>query len=128
MAKRQHIGIKFPFTRVSSEKKFVDLDTEPVGAIISDLMHLIFTPKGQRLRNPDFGTNLIQFIFEPNDSQTWGDVEMEIKENVSRYIPNCAINSIEVYDVEDGRGLVAEISFTVADGTFNNTYKITTKL
>lgn len=128
MAKTQHIGIKFPFTRESKEKKFLDLDKDPVDGIISDLMHLIFTPKGQRLRDPDFGTNLIQFIFEPNDSQTWSDVEMEIKENVAKYIPNCTINGIEIYDVEEGRGLIAEISFNVADGTYNNTYKITTKL
>lgn len=128
MAKTRHIGIKFPFTRESKEKKFLDLDIDPVDGIISDLMHLIFTPKGQRLRDPEFGTNLIQFIFEPNDDQTWGDVEMEIKECVSKNIPNCSINHIEIYDVEDGRGLVAEITFSVVDGTYNNTYKITTKL
>lgn len=128
MAKINHIGIKFPFNIVSIEKTFLDLDSRPSEAIKSDLMHLIFTPKGQRIRDPEFGTNLIQFIFNPNDSQTWGEVKSEIKEAVSKYIPNVTIEDIEIYETDNGLGLMASITYTVADPTFENTYQIVTKL
>lgn len=128
MAKISHIGIRFPFTVKSIERTFLDLDVKPSDAIKSDIMHLIFTPKGQRLRNPDFGTNLIQFIFNPNDSQTWGDVKNEIKESVARFIPNTTIEDIEIYEVNDGLGLVASIQYSVKDETFSNTYELITKI
>lgn len=128
MAKTSFIGIKFPFNIQSIQKTFLDLDSTPQDAIKSSLMHLIFTPKGQRIRNPEFGTNLIQFIFSPNDAQTWGEVKTEIQQAVTRFIPNTTLNNIEVYEVDDGRGLIASIEYTVKDGSFSNTYKLITKL
>ena len=104
------------------------MDTTPQDAIKSSIMHLIFTPKGQRVRNPEFGTNLIQFIFNPNDSQTWGDVKSEIKDAVSRFVPNTTLEDIEIYETDEGRGLVARIKYTVKDGSFSNTYQLITNL
>lgn len=123
-----HYGIKFPFNVKSIEKTFLDLDITAPDAIKSAIMHLIFTPKGQRIRNPEFGTNLIQFIFNPNDSQTWGEVKSEIKDTVSKFIPNANIDDIEIYEVNDGRGLVADIKYSVKDDSFTNTYQLITKL
>lgn len=122
MAKLQHYGIKFPITTDSFEKTLFDLDFNELDSIKSQIMHLIFTPVGQRLRKPLFGSRLIQFIFNPNDSQTWGDVVTEIKELINRNIPNCTINNIEVFDVEEGMGLVAKISYTATSGgeTYND--------
>lgn len=123
-----HYGIKFPFNIKSIEKTFLDLDTTPPDAIKSAIMHLIFTPKGQKIRDPEFGTNLIQFIFNPNDTQTWGEVKSDIKEAVSKFVPNASLDDIEIYEVDDGRGLVADIKYSVKDSTFNNTYQLITKL
>lgn len=122
MARLQHYGIKFPITTDSFEKTLFDLDLNELDSIKSQIMHLIFTPVGQRLRKPLFGSRLIQFIFNPNDSQTWSDVVTEIKEMISRNIPNCIINNVEVYDVEDGLGLVAKINYTatISGDTYND--------
>ena len=61
MSKKQYYSIHYPFTNESIEKTFVDLDSNSQKAIQSDIMHLIFTPKGQRIRNPEFGTNLVKY-------------------------------------------------------------------
>lgn len=116
MAKTKRYGIKFPFMTRSYENKYVDLDLKASDGIKSRLMHLIFTPVGQRLRKPEFGSRLIQFLFNPNDHQTWGDVVSEIKTMVSGNINNCTINSVDVYDVNDGMGLQVRIGFSVSDG------------
>lgn len=128
MSKVKHIGIKFPFTTESIEKPFIDLDIDGKDAIKSSIMHLIFTPKGQRVRNPDFGTNLIQYIFNPDDSQTWSDIKSEIRESVSKFVPNTNIDDITISTTDNGLGLIASITYTVKDNSFSNTYQLITKL
>ena len=113
MAKTQRYGIKFPIKVESPYKTLVDLNTNKADRIKSDLMHLIFTPKGQMLRKPNFGTNLIQFIFNPNDSQTWDDVKYEIKEVVSQYIEDCTLVDIEIAEANEGMTLLAKMIFNV---------------
>ena len=128
MAKRQHYGITFPITAKSFEKTLLDLNLNEADGIKSQIMHLIFTPIGQRLRKPLFGSKLIQFIFNPNDSQTWGDVVRDIKEMISNNIPNCNINDISVSEVEDGLGLVADIKYTVEQNGVEYQDEIITEL
>ena len=63
MANGKYININYPF-KDSGQGFFIDLNADDNAAIKADLMHLILTIKGQRLYNPDFGTNLMRFIFE----------------------------------------------------------------
>lgn len=113
MANLKRYGIKFPITVQSADNTLVDLNQSKENEVYSELVHLIFTPKGQRLRNPDFGTRLIQFIFNPNDSETWGDILMEIKDTVSKYIPSCSIKDLVVSESDNGIGLKVDMKYTV---------------
>jgi phage baseplate assembly protein W len=129
MAKTQKYGIKFPINVSSDDMTLFDLSHSRAEQIKSEIIHLVFTPKGQRLRKPNFGTNLIQFIFNPNDNQSWGDIVSEIKESVKMWIPNCAITDVEVAEYEDGLTLFARIKYTLTeqDGSIKN-YEIISKL
>lgn len=129
MAKIQKYGIKFPINVSSDDMTLFDLNNTRAEQVKSEIMHLIFTPKGQRLRNPDFGTRLIQFIFNPNDNQTWGDVVSEIKETVKMWIPDCNVTDVEVAEYEEGLTLFARIRYTLVeeDGSTGN-YEIISKL
>lgn len=129
MAKEQKYGIKFPINVSSDDMTLFDLNHTKEEQIKSELMHLIFTPTGQRVRKPNFGTRLIQFIFNPDDTETWGDIVSEIKETVKMWIPDCKIKNVEVAEFEDGLTLYAKISytFTEMDGNTRN-YEIITKL
>jgi len=62
----------------------------------ANLIHLLLTRKGSRYYLPDFGTRLFEFIFEPNDAVTWGQIEDEIRTSVRTFIPNLEIKSIRV--------------------------------
>ena len=129
MAKIQKYGIKFPINVSSDDMTLFDLNNTRAEQVKSEIMHLIFTPKGQRLRNPDFGTRLIQFIFNPNDNQTWGDIVSEIKETVKMWIPDCNVTDVEVAEYEEGLTLFARIRYTLVeeDGSTGN-YEIISKL
>ena len=128
MAKIQKYGIKFPITIKGEDKSLLDVSYSLGGSVNSELMHVIFTPKGQRLRNPEFGTNLIQFIFNPNDSQTFDGVVSEVRDVIKKYIPNCKLNNINVYESEDGLGLYVQINYSVWENGTVLTYNTVTKL
>lgn len=95
MAANSYINIDFPF-KESPEGFYVNLNSTDDKAIKADLMHLLLTRKGQRLYNPNFGTNLMKFIFEPNDNLTLSDVKEEVTSTVKKYLPNLSITNISV--------------------------------
>jgi phage baseplate assembly protein W len=129
MAKEQKYGIKFPITVSSEDKTLFDLNQSRAEMSKSEIMHLIFTPIGQRLRNANFGTRLIQFIFNPNDASSFSDVVSEIKEKVKINIPSCTIQDVEVAEAENGLQLFTRIKYTLneLDGSVGN-YEIIAKL
>ena len=95
----------------------------------SQLLHVLFTPIGQRLRQPTFGTNLIQFLFNPNDNETFSDVMSELKRVVTRWVPDCALENIIIQETDNGMGLNALIRYSVIeeDGS-KGIYEIRTPL
>jgi phage baseplate assembly protein W len=117
----KYINIHYPF-KDSNEGFFLDLNSDDNSAIKSDLMHLILTRKGQRLYNPDFGTNLLQFIFEPNDNITLVQIKEEITTVVKKYLPKLQINNISVDPSEDSEyAAVVRIDYTITDDVFTTT-------
>jgi len=121
MAKGKFININYPF-RNSNEGFFLDLNSEQNAAIKADLMHLILTRKGQRLYNPDFGTDLLRYIFEPEDELTFSDIQEEIKSVVKKYLPKLQINQISIeQSTESEYAAVVRIDYTITDDVFNTT-------
>lgn len=128
MAKKQYFGIKYPFTNVSVEKYELDLNNSEHEAITSELLHLIFTPKGQRLRKPNFGTNLIKFIFETNNSDTWIGVKQEIQTSVSEWLPNVALNDVNVMVDESGTEINVRLDYSIKEGSDAYDYSIVVQI
>lgn len=116
MARKQYFDVKYPFTNDGAEKYELDLNSTVKDRVASDILHVIFTPKGQRLRHPDFGTDLIQYIFEPNNESTWGGVKSEIQNAVARWVDGVTLNNIEVLTNDDGMQIFVRIDYTVQEG------------
>lgn len=113
----KHYGIKFPFTIRNNDNVFLDLNNNLHEKIASEIAHVILTPKKTRLRMPDFGTDLIKYIFTPNDDISWGDIESEIRESVNRYVPGGVLDKIEVYRSEgNDNTILLSINFGVKKG------------
>tara|TARA_R110000803_G_scaffold67231_1_gene128879 strand:- start:106 stop:492 length:387 start_codon:yes stop_codon:yes gene_type:complete len=119
MANGSYININFPF-QDSNKGFFLDLNDSDSAAIKADLMHLILTRKGERLYLPDFGTNLLKFIFEPNDSVTQLEITEDISQVVSRYLPSLKVNSVKVEESEHSEyAATVRIDYTVTDDVFS---------
>jgi len=121
----KYINIIYPF-RDSKKGFFLDLSQTDSDAIKADLMHLLLTRKGQRLYNPDFGTDLLKFIFEPNDSLTLAGLKTEITTVVKKYLPKLQIDSLTVEEsTESEYAAVVTIKYTITDDVFNTSDLIT---
>jgi len=117
MARRQFFNIKYPFTTNDYQNFFVDVNMSEKDKIRSQIMHVVFTPKGQRIRNPEFGTDLIKYIFSPNDSNSWTGVKDEIVTAVQKFVPGCSINDIRVVQSDDERAeIFVRIDYSVKQG------------
>lgn len=111
---KQFYGIKYPLSEESNRLTFFDLNESKRDSIQSMLLHIILTPKGQRLRHPNFGTDLIKYVFEPNDSTTWEDIKSEIRKQVSFYLPNVTFNDINIqHNLDEANSIYVEIDYSV---------------
>ena len=118
MSSAKYININFPFKN-SSDGFFLDINSDENAAIKADLMHLILTRKGQRLYLPDFGTELLRFIFEPNDDITLSMVKDEIKTVVKKYLPNLSVTDITVTESDLSEfAAVVNVNYIITDGVF----------
>ena len=116
MVIKQYFDIKYPFTNDCIEKYEFDLNKSEKEKVASELLHLIFTPKGQRLRLPNYGTDLIKYIFEPNDSDAWEAIKGEIRDSVSAWIDGVTLNDIQFMASESSNEIYVSIDHSVKDG------------
>ena len=117
MANRQYFGIKYPFRADGFQHFFIDSNDTLMEKARSEIMHIVFTPKGQRIRNPEFGTDLIKYIFDPNEEVTWEAVKNEVSESVKRWSNNITLNSIQVVkNEEDESEIYVRLDYSVSEG------------
>jgi phage baseplate assembly protein W len=114
----KYINIDYPFKN-SPEGFYLNLNDNDQKAIKADLMHLLLTRKGQRLYNPDFGTDLLKYIFEQNDTLTWNSVKEEVTNSVKKYLPNLQVNSITVTQSEQNEyAATIRLDYTITESVF----------
>ena len=119
MANGKYININYPF-RDSRKGFFLDMNDEDSTAIKADLLHLILTKKGERLYNPNFGTDLIKFIFEPEDGMTLNGIKEEITSAIKTYLPKLQLNEILIEPSSESEyAAVVTIQYTITDDVFS---------
>lgn len=127
--RKQYYGIKFPFTINNLDGFFLDLNEEITDKVASEILHVILTPKRSRIRLPEFGTDLIKFIFEPNDDITWDKVKGEATEAVLKYVSNVRLDDINVIVSEKNPANVyLDMQYTVIKGNTEENNRMVVKL
>lgn len=118
MANGKYININYPF-KDSLKGFFLDLTQTDAKAIKADLLHLLLTRKGQRLYNPEFGTRLLEYIYEPYDELTFSEVREEIDTAVKRYLPQVSIDNLTVEPSPLSEyAVLVTIEYTITDNVF----------
>ena len=118
MGLTQKFGVKYPFTLENDDELYMDLNMTEEESLKSRLLHVIFTPRGQRLRNPDFGTDLIKYIHEPADETTFERLRNDITQQVYKYVPDIVFKDISIYDDDKSEnGKIVIIHYSIKRGS-----------
>lgn len=99
-------GISFPFLQ-SQYGDYLNLTLTNTEEIRANLIHLLLTRKGTRYYMPEFGTRLYEYIFEPLDGPTFSQIESEIRDAVSTYLPQLTLTNVQITDAsqeEENKG------------------------
>jgi len=88
------IGLKLPFTR-DRAGLFGTTETtlEQAG---HNIKNLLLTAKGERVMQPDFGSNLRSLLFEQEDENLNVDIKEAIQEAMSTWLPYITISSVDI--------------------------------
>jgi phage baseplate assembly protein W len=80
---------------------------------IAYLKNLLLTKKGERYGFPEFGTNLLNILFEPAGDNIKELITDTISEAISTYIPEIDLDAIDIVTQYDDPNLIHEIRITV---------------
>ena len=119
-------NITFPFKDDNITNSFISMNQVTKDSYSSNLLLLLLTQKNERYYEPDYGTDLLKHIFEPNDNLTAGQVEEDIKNTVSLYLPEIKITSVSFNWNNDDNGepisdnqLNVNIQFVYSEGSLS---------
>ena len=129
MAATQKYGIKYPFSNENLENVYMDTNDSYSESIKSQVLHVIFTPKGQMVRDPEFGTDLIKYIYDPNDAETINNVKMEITSKINKYVPAVTFEDLNVYkNEENDNEIIVTVKYSVKVGNKSEETTVAVKL
>ena len=82
-------------------REFKDPKLYDVELVKQDLLNHFNIRKGEKLENPDFGTNIWLYVFDPLDEET-KNLVIEDVESVINYDPRVTLDQIEVQESDHG--------------------------
>jgi phage baseplate assembly protein W len=129
-----HLDLLFGYTKnneLLKQTEVTDLLLDyDYAAIKNSLFNLFTTIPGQKLLNPLFGLNLIQYIFEPCNKETAERIGETIYEGILRFEPRVEVKKINVVALTTTQTRAADpnstvdVRFTQANADFNQ-YNVT---
>jgi len=85
--------------------KIYDID-----AIINSWNNILLTPKGSMNHDPEFGSNIYKFIFEPADTKTQQAIKDEIYSSLVKYDNRANISDVTVAFYSNKKGFTVSIT------------------
>lgn len=82
---------------------------EGISAIIKSWRNILRTPEGTADHDPEYGTKLSRYIFEPADEETVTKIKDEIRNKLMRYDDRASISSINVFPLNSRKGYTISI-------------------
>jgi uncharacterized protein len=82
---------------------------------VEEAIHMILlTPKGQRIMRPEFGCQIHDLIFAPNDATTAGLAAYYVEEALGMWEPRIRVLDVEATtDTDDSSRLLIEIRYEI---------------
>jgi len=79
--------------------------------IKSNIINLFLTKKGERIENPEFGTNINTLLFENINNNILSNLKQELYNSVNKFIPNITILNINITPEPDTNTIYIETQY-----------------
>ena len=99
------IGLALPLTH-RSDVGFFRATKTLLEQTKHNLRNLLLTKKGERLGNPDFGSDLFKVVFEQEGDDIENKVEEAIRSSMRQWLPFIIIDEIETKFSERNRNVI----------------------
>ena len=107
------VGIKLPFSGLRGG--LFDLSYSTEEQAISNLKNLLLTRKGERLFQPEFGSQIYALLFEPITLDLKQRLESGIIEDINFWLPYIIIDKVNVTPDEDRNYVGITLDFRVTE-------------
>ena len=87
-------------------------------AIKQSIVNLLLTNKGERLMNPEYGSDIRRFLFEPLDYGTSALVKQNIVTTIGRFEPRISVQEIVSRPDFENNGFEITMTYSIV-GTSN---------
>ena len=92
------IGLELPFAR--SRTGLFGLTETTLEQAGHNIKNLLLTSKGERVMQPDFGSDLRSLLFEQADDNINNDIKEAISDAMSNWLPYINISNVNVIENE----------------------------
>ena len=90
------IGLELPFAR--SRTGLFGLTETTLEQAGHNIKNLLLTAKGERVMQPDFGSDLRTLLFEQADENIGEKIEDTILESISTWLPYISVEKIDIIE------------------------------
>jgi hypothetical protein len=91
---------------VNSGKKYRMTDEQ---LVVRDLLNAFNIPQGQKVGQPDYGTTIWSFVFEPNTQDVQAQLENEIR-RIAAADPRLQLGYVKCFPQENGISVEVQLS------------------
>lgn len=113
-------GLRFPFLPDEYHNLQLTVESERIN---QSLFILFSTPMGTRIMLPDYGTNIKNYRFEPNDDILVEALRQELYTAINKWEPRINVKELKFYrDPDDIDNHVLYIALAYSIGNTSNTY------
>ena len=121
------------FPQISATGDFARLN--PVENIVVEILSTLTTSSGEkstRMWNIDFGSNLLDYIFELSSDENLDALRTEIINSLNSSLPDIVFDQVEVFAQRDKSDTISGVNifiiFTYDDKKYRASYSFPTKL
>ena len=99
-----------------------------LNVILNSWNNILLTPRGTYLHDPEFGSDLYKYVFEPSDGESVEGIKREVIDRITLYDDRAVIDDVEVTISVDGKrvNIAIYVDFDGERGTLNVKFDDTT--
>jgi len=113
---RVSVGIDLPFGRQPDGDGYFASTKTTMDAVKNDIKLLLMTQRGERLFQPNLGMNIRRFLFEQITEDTEIEIENDIVDTFSRWLPFVQLSDILIdLKNQDRNQIKIEVKFNIAN-------------